>query len=276
MNEISDDQMIALMQAMRTVAQAEIMPRFHALSATSIRTKTADDDLVTDADLCAEAALARQMETILGDIAIVGEEAVSSDRTVLEHLRGHSPVAIIDPVDGTWNFAHGVPLFGSILAIVAGGQTIAGLIHYPCLDDFLVARPGRGAWHVGAGGQSTRIAVAVPSPTSNMHGFVPLHMYPAELQSRIAPRLGAFARTTTWRCSAFEYRMLATGAMSFCANAGLAPWDHAAGALIHAEAGGYAGLLTQEPYCPTILNGILLAAPDRESWKQIRTALFEM
>lgn len=275
MIEIDDNLLAGLMEDMRLTARAEILPRFNAITADAIRAKTAPDDLVTDADLGAERMLGEKLPLRLPGIVMVGEEAVSNDKAILERVGTADLVAIIDPVDGTWNFAHGVPLFGTILAIVSQGKTIAGLIHYPVTADFIVARPGTGAWHVAPDGKQTRLHVAAPSPIAEMHGFVPLHMYPPALQTELAPRLLRFSRTTTWRCSAFEYRMLATGAMSFSVNAGLAPWDHAAGVLIHAEAGGYAALLTGQAYVPALTEGHLLLTPDAESWAAVSAALTE-
>ena len=69
--------------------------------------------------------------------------------------------------------------------------------------------------------------------------------------------------------------MLVTAAMSFCLNAGITPWDHAAGVLIHSEAGGYAALVSGEPYRPTMTDGFLLSAPDQQSWEEVRKAVFE-
>tara|TARA_R110002020_G_scaffold34327_7_gene104509 strand:+ start:2273 stop:3100 length:828 start_codon:yes stop_codon:yes gene_type:complete len=273
MIEINDSRMASLMLDMRETAQTEILPRFGAIAADAIRTKTAPDDLVTDADIGAERMLGERLDHLFPGIVIVGEEAVSDDRDILDKIGSTNLVAIIDPVDGTWNFAHGVPLFGSILAIVSKGQTVAGLIHYPVTGDFIVARRGQGAWHIARDGAQTRLAVAPPTPIEDMHGFVPLHMYSTQFQTELAPRVLRFSRTTTWRCSAFEYRMLATGAMSFCINAGLSPWDHAAGVLIHAEAGGYAALLSGERYVPTMTEGKLLLAPDELCWRAIRSAL---
>ncbi|MGV3574685.1 MAG: inositol monophosphatase family protein [Devosia sp.] len=275
MNDISDELLKTLMDDMRAVAAAEILPRFQAITSDSMRAKTAPDDVVTDADIGAEQALSRLLAERLPGIVVVGEEAVSEDRSILDRIGAYDLVAIIDPVDGTWNFAHGVPTFGSILAIVANGKTIAGIIHYPVMGDFIVARPGQGAWHVSADGSMSRLSVAAPGPLSDMHGFVPLHMFSPSLQAEMAPRLPRLSRTTTWRCSAWEYRMLTTGAMSFCLNAGIMPWDHAAGVLIHAEAGGYAALVSGEPYSPTLTEGFLLTAPDEASWEEIRRALLE-
>lgn len=275
MNEISDDLLRTLMDDMRAVASEEILPRFQAITSDSMRAKTAPDDVVTDADIAAEHALSRILSERLPGIVMVGEESVAEDKSILDRIAAADLVAVIDPVDGTWNFAHGVPTFGSILAIIANGRTIAGIIHYPVMGDFIVARPGQGAWHVSADGSMSRLSVAGPGPIDEMQGFLPFHMFPATLRAAMAPRLPRLSQTTTWRCSAWEYRMLATGAMSFCLNASLMPWDHAAGVLIHEEAGGYAALSSGERYNPTVTEGFLLAAPDQASWEQIRRALFQ-
>ncbi|WP_105429786.1 inositol monophosphatase [Neorhizobium sp. T6_25] len=273
MTIISEAVLQSLMGDMRQAGEAEVLPRFLGVTADGIRAKTAPDDIVTDADLGAERRLSAALAGHFPDALIVGEEAVSADPTLLDRLADAELAAIIDPVDGTWNFAHGVPLFGMIVAIVSGGKTVAGLIHYPLTGDFLVARPGEGAWHVARDGARTRLGVAAAVPVGEMSGFVPLHMFSAEEQAAFAPRVLRFGRTTTWRCSAFEYRMVATGAMSFSLNADMSPWDHAAGELIHREAGGYSGLLSGEPYRPAMAKGRLLLAPDAASWEAIRGSL---
>jgi fructose-1,6-bisphosphatase/inositol monophosphatase family enzyme len=273
MKTVSDELLNALMADMREAAKNEILPRFRSVTSDTIRAKTMADDIVTDADIATERVISEKLNARLPGITIIGEEAVSDDGSILKRLAEAELAAVIDPVDGTWHFAHGTPMFGSILAIVSGGQTIAGLIHYPVLGDFLVARPGQGAWHVAADGTQTRLSAASPTPVDEMHGFIPLHMFEPELREKLAPRLLRFLRITTWRCSAWEYRMLATGAMSFCLNESLKPWDHAAGVLIHAEAGGYAATMAGEIYRPTMTEGHLLTAPDKASWEAIRAAL---
>ena len=272
---ISDDIFSAVMEDMRGAAEAEILPRFLGVTAEGIRTKTAPDDLVTDADIGAERRLTAALSAHFPEALLVGEEAVSADPAILSRLGDADLAVIIDPVDGTWNFAHGVPLFGMIVAVVSGGETVAGLIHYPLTGDFLAARRGRGAWHIARDGTRTRLSVAAAGPVAAMHGLVPLHMFPACDQPAYARRLLQFNRTTTWRCSAYEYRMVATGAMSFCLNADLKPWDHAAGSLIHREAGGYGALLSGEAYRPAMTEGRLLLAPDAESWEAIRRGFAE-
>jgi len=273
MESVAEELLEELMSYLRDAAVEEILPRFRSVSSDSKRAKTSFDDIVTDADIASEHLIAEKLRTRLPDIVIIGEEAVSEDPSLLDRLSGADLAAVIDPLDGTWHFAHGSPMFGSILAIVSRGRTIAGIIHYPVLGDFLIARPGGGAWHVGADGASTRLAVAEAGSVNEMQGFAAVHAFEAQTRASVALGVLNFSRVTSWRCSAWEYRMLATGAMSFCLNEGMNPWDHAAGILIHAEAGGYAATTTGQPYRPAVAKGHLLAAPDSQSWKAILEAL---
>lgn len=273
MNMVDDALLDALMEDMARVAKAEVLPRFQAIASDSARAKTAPDDLVTDADIAAEKALGAALAGRLPNVVLVGEEAVSADKTILDRIAEAELCAIIDPVDGTWNFAHGIPVFGMILAITAKGRTIAGLIHYPVTGDFVVARAGLGAWHVAADGTRRRLSVTPPATVAEATGFISMNLLPDTLRASIAVSGLHFRNVLNWRCSAFEYRLLATAAVNFTLTASLMPWDHAAGALIHTEAGGHSALIDGSPYSPTLHRGHLLLAPDEASWKAYHEAL---
>ncbi len=265
---VDDALLSSLMGVMAEVAAAEVLPRFRGVMSESARTKTGPDDLVTDADIAAERALGIALSALLPGVVMVGEEAVSADPTVLDRLSGDDLVAVVDPVDGTWNFAHGLPIFGMILALVQGGRTLAGVIHYPVTGDFIAATPGGGAWHVAADGARTRLSVAAPAPVAELSGFIaPRRMARAE---QVALAALQFRATQTLRCSAWEHRAICSGAMGFLLTEGLMPWDHAAGVLIHAEAGGFSALLDGGAYRPTLTAGHLLLAPDAETWDSVR------
>ncbi len=75
--------------------------------------------------------------------------------------------------------------------------------------------------------------------------------------------------------AAHEYRLLAQGFAHFLVYDALMPWDHLAGTLIHAEAGGYSARLDGSPYLPSHTGGGILVAPDRESWQGIRETLWQ-
>jgi fructose-1,6-bisphosphatase/inositol monophosphatase family enzyme len=131
-------------EIVRAAARSEIMPRFRRLGPDDVRAKSAPDDLVTEADLAAEDAISRDLAQDFPDALILGEEAVESDPTLLDRLPDAELAFVIDPVDGTWNFAAGLATFGVILAVVEKGETVMGLLYDPVLDDWVVARKGLG------------------------------------------------------------------------------------------------------------------------------------
>ena len=130
----------------REVAAAEIMPRFRNLGADDVAQKRSPSDLVTTADLEAERRLTAALTALSPGSAVIGEEAAEHDPAVLSALAGESPVWLIDPVDGTNNFAHDKPCFAVIVAFCLGGETVAGWIHDPIADATMWAAKGRGAW----------------------------------------------------------------------------------------------------------------------------------
>src|SRR5215475_5254326 len=89
-------------------AGAEILPRFRKLAAGEIREKT-PGDFVTVADEAAEARLTPLLSALLPGSLVLGEEAAAADATLLDRLFDTQPVWVIDPVDGTSNFAEGRP-----------------------------------------------------------------------------------------------------------------------------------------------------------------------
>lgn len=151
-------------------ARTEILPRFRRLGSGDIRLKTSAADLVTDADVNAERVITAAIAERYPGALVLGEEACEIDDTLLPKLAGAKLAFVIDPVDGTFNFASGVPLFGVMLAVVVEGETVAGIIHDPIGKDFLVAARGAGAWVQDADGSRASVRVAAPVPVSEMTG----------------------------------------------------------------------------------------------------------
>ena len=247
------------------VAATEVLPRFRSLSAGDVREK-APCDLVTVADEAAERALTRGLADLLPGSTVVGEEAVAADANVLNRLLGSGPVWIVDPVDGTANFAAGKQAFGMIVALAVGDEIAAGWIYDPTRGQMVTAEKGAGAWSSGR-----RLNVAPPGPIATMSG----RLWLKGPQNRdIAERSRRFAATISLRSTALEYLWLATAKSHFSFyRVRTKPWDHAAGVLIHAEAGGYAARLNGTVYRPSEMQGGLLMAPDRDSWHAILDVL---
>ena len=268
----------ALIDAVREAARTEILPRFRALTAADIASKSRQDDLVTVADRAAEARLTAAAETILPGVTVVGEEAVADDPGIRDAIAEGETCLVIDPIDGTWNYAHGLATFGVILALTEAGRTTWGMIYDPIGDDWAIAEEGRGATFVRGDGSRTplRLSEAPVSPIAQTMGFVHAYLFRDEARLRVFEKLPAFQKTDALRCSAHEYRLLSQNAVDFCLSPVLNPWDHAAGALIAVEAGGVSRLIDGTPYTPSLREGCLLTARSEASWEAVASVFAEL
>ncbi|WP_394197031.1 inositol monophosphatase family protein [Litoreibacter albidus] len=265
---LTSEQVDVLIQIVRDVAAKEVRPLFRNLDTSDIDSKSAPDDLVTVADRAAELAIAAAVAKLLPDAEIVGEEAVSADASILDRV-GQGQVVVIDPIDGTWNFAHGLSTYGVILAVVEDGETVFGMLYDPSYDDWIVSQKGQGAWFRDAKGKRRRLSLDAPAEATDCFGFVGISLFTKAEQAKIAAELPAFRRTLSLRCSCHEYRTLAQGGAQFSLNGMLNVWDHAAGVLIYQEAGGVARLLDGRAYHPTMRKGQLLTAASEALWRDV-------
>jgi fructose-1,6-bisphosphatase/inositol monophosphatase family enzyme len=260
---------------LRDAARAEIMPRFRRLAPDAVRAKSGPLDLVTEADEAAERVITAGLGKLIPGCLVVGEEAAAADPALLDRLADADCAVVVDPVDGTANFAAGVPLFGCMAALFLKGEVVAAWIHDPLGDDTAIALRGEGAWIEDAEGRSHgALRVADPVPLGRMVGAVSWGWLPEPLRSRVPGRLPRLAATVNFRCAAHEYRLAAGGHAHLLVYNRLMPWDHAPGWLIHAEAGGVSGQFDRRPYDPARHRaGGLICAPDRASWEAARDAL---
>ena len=269
------DDLADLAAILAETADVEILPRFRHLDAGEITTKSGPLDFVTVADRAAERRIAERLADRFPGALIVGEEGCAEDPGLLDRLAGAERAIVVDPIDGTFNFASGLPLFGVMAAVVVDGRTVAGVIHDPIGRDHLCAIAGHGAWIVGRdGGGEHAVRVASPAPIGAMHGPVSWAWLTSPERERVAARQSRLAMAYCFRCAAHEYRLIATGAAHLALFGKLMPWDHLAGALIHAEAGGFSARFDGSTYRPHHRDGGLLLAPDEASWHALREAFF--
>ncbi|HSV29961.1 MAG TPA: inositol monophosphatase, partial [Candidatus Omnitrophota bacterium] len=213
----------------RETAEAEILPRFRNLKASQIREKK-PNQLVTEADIEAEKVLARRLTELLPS-AVVGEESVEHDPEMMSALERPGAVWVIDPVDGTGNFAQGRPRFAVAVALVVDGVTLAGWIHDPVPNRTVIAVKGQGCWRDES--ERLMLKVAHEVPLAEMTGSVKKKGAVNDAVLHVARRGSA----------AHDYLDLVTGRLHFAHFKKLMPWDHAAGVLMHAEAGGYGAMM---------------------------------
>jgi fructose-1,6-bisphosphatase/inositol monophosphatase family enzyme len=260
-----------VIRIVREVAEAEILSRFCKLVAGEVTHKRSPRDLVTVADVAAERALAERLTALAPGSLVVGEEAAEADAGLLAALGGSAPVWLLDPVDGTTNYASGKPCFAVIVAWCEKGETRAGFIHDPIGGSVLWSVAGEGAWLEEAAGRS-RVHAVPPRALADMQG---------SLTPRAADRLhGALAAQgggpapaiVRYGCAGREYMDLGRGVLDFAQYTRLKPWDHAAGVLIHREAGGFSALRRdRSPYQgqPYIVEETLLLAPNEAAWEAL-------
>lgn len=254
----------------RAVTLEVILPRFRNLAEGDISQKKGGE-LVTIADHESEARLASGLAALAPGSAVVGEEAAEVDARVFRALAGEAPVWLIDPVDGTRNFASGSACFAVIIAYCRGGDVRAGWIHDPVENITVVAEEGSGAW---LGGQ--RLHIDRDVPIGSMSGSLSGRLKERVEARRAGGDLEMPANVVRWRCAGQQYMGLARGGLHFSRYGQLKPWDHAAGVLIHREAGGFSAHMKDEaPYRPEpgIVPGPFLLAPSRSAWRRLHRLL---
>jgi fructose-1,6-bisphosphatase/inositol monophosphatase family enzyme len=253
----------------REVSAREIMPRFRALAAGDIEEKS-KGDFVTVADRLAEAWLTPKLEVLLPGSLVLGEEAVAASPALISRIEDDRPVWVVDPVDGTGNFVNGNAQFGTMIALVVGGQTRQAWIYLPVADAMAVAEEGSGAYWFSEG-RNERLASGFSHPAlDKLWGGLNIKHMPAEWQQRIKDFGSGVGRVSSYFCAASEYTSIARGLKDFVTFYRMYPWDHAPGSLILREAGGVVrDIATGADYGPRDLKGPYLVARDEAGWNRL-------
>ncbi|MEI8397143.1 MAG: inositol monophosphatase family protein, partial [Rhodospirillaceae bacterium] len=226
----------------RHATEAVVLPRFRTLAPEQIREKK-PGDFVTVADTECEEMLTRLLTEALPGSLVCGEEAVARDATVLERLHRPAPVWVIDPVDGTSNFAKGSAEFTVIVALVEAGVTKAGWIHDPVNNRTIHATLGGGARD---GDRQLQITGGRPlgDLSGSAYGNAPGRSYSAKLLGE-SKAVGCISNTG---CGGIDYFRMAEATRDFKFSSMSLPWDHAAGMLIMKEAGAVARFFDGSTY----------------------------
>lgn len=224
-----DAEILALM---RRVTEQAILPRYRNLAAGEVEDKGGNDP-VTIADREAEVLLREGLAGIDGSLAFVGEEAAHADPSILDRLDG--PCWIVDPVDGTRNFANGNPPFGVIIARAEGGMAQSGWL-YDCLTGrFCAAHRGTGATIDGE-----RVVARATGSTPPIAAISLIFMDEDRRQATKRNLLPYYELADIPYCAAEQYPRLALGMNDLSIFERTLPWDHVAGVLWLEEAGGKA------------------------------------
>ena len=206
--------------------------------AERIRKKESEVDLLTEYDLKAEELIVSRIREAYPDHAILSEEGKEQEQG--------DRMWVIDPLDGTTNFAHGVPIFSVSIAFLEQGVPSLGVVYAPVMEEFFTAIKGRGAWL-----NDEPLAV---STTDDLNDSLLVTGFPYDIRSRPDNNLDNYA---TFSLRSRAVRRLGSAAIDLCyVGAGrfdaywevqTFPWDCAAGALVVQEAGGQVSRLDGQP-----------------------------
>jgi myo-inositol-1(or 4)-monophosphatase len=231
----------AIEAALRVGAmQLQMLPESHESKQVSFKRNPAD--LVTRADRLSEEIIVGLLRKRFPDHGVLAEEG-----TLYE---GKEYRWIIDPVDGTTNFAHGVPLFAVSIGLEHRGQLIAGVVFHPPLNELFYTDRGRGAF-LRANGTDQKLAVSEIASVGEAVVATGLPYDIRETGSNVASidRLVRVAREIRiLGAAALHLAYVAAGRIEAFWEPALNPWDLAAGALLVEEAGGRLSHVRGSPF----------------------------
>ncbi|HBN96245.1 MAG TPA: inositol monophosphatase [Firmicutes bacterium] len=187
-------------------------------------------DLVTDADRASEEYIVEQLRRVFPHHGILGEEGARVEGT-------SDYLWLIDPIDGTTNFAHGFPYFSVSLGLMKGDDVVLGVVYNPMTDECFVAERGGGSFLNGQ-----RVAV---STQATLQESLLTTGFPYDIATTTKDNMKSFALASKVsqgvRClgsAALDLCQVASGRLEAFWERSLQPWDIAAGSLIVEEAGG--------------------------------------
>ncbi len=243
-----------LLALVRERAREELMRRFRHVR---VRYK-ADGSPVTEADRAMQAAMAAALSGQWPEYGFLGEESACEVQEAA--LGSRAGCWILDPLDGTTNYAHGFELFAVSLALQVGGEVVLGVVHDPVRDETFAARRGRGA---ELDGRPLRLG---PGP-QRLEACLALVDY-KRLPPAVARALAVdppYASQRNLGSVALDWCWMAAGRADLYLHGGQKLWDYAAGQLIFDEAGGASCTLEGTPVpSPEMTARSALAAPSPE------------
>ncbi|GLR12623.1 phosphatase [Chitinimonas prasina] len=226
-----------VMTAVRHAAASEVMPRFLRLGQG---TRKDDGTLFTEADIATQRALEATLPRIVA-CPVLGEEMSVAEQEAL--WEANDQLWVIDPIDGTTNFFHGLPYFAISVALMQGGRTVLGVIYNPVADEMFTAELGKGSY---LNGQRLPLKQHTPLMTEAIAG-VEVKWLSGKLPQRLAT-LPPYGSQRNFGASTLDWCYIAAGRLDVYVHGGQRLWDYAAGCLMLTEAGGQMTSLYHDDY----------------------------
>jgi fructose-1,6-bisphosphatase/inositol monophosphatase family enzyme len=254
-------------EAIQEVADETVTRRFRELGANEIEDK-AEGEIVTTADRDCEAALSTHLRSILR-LPVVGEEASAQNPDLLDVLRSGTSCWIVDPIDGTSNFAAGNPDYAVMVAYIHNGTLSASWIWIPSRHLMYIAEDRSGATRNG----EPLAHPEHPADTHAMTGIIKERYLPNTARSHLEAHRSKTGPTVAGsNCAGTDYPQIAEGTIDYIFYWRTLPWDHAPGVLLARETGHVAVRPDGSQYTPSCNSVGLLVAPSGSADK-LRSAL---
>lgn len=222
----------ALRGLLRAAGREELLPRFNRIG----HTLKADGSVLTEGDMAVHRRLRDALAQRWPHIGFLSEEmdAAEQDELLADDTR---PLWCLDPLDGTSNFAAGIPLFAISLALLQHGRPRMAATYDPVRDECFSAEAGGGAWVHDPHGAHRLSVRRFDVPLSRCVALADLKRLPAPLAVRLA-RTPPYGSQRNLGSCALEWAWLAAGRGHVYLHGGQKLWDLAAGTLLLAETGG--------------------------------------
>ena len=220
----------------RQAAQEILVPMF----GNHEYTYKEDGSVITDADEGMQQRLVEELTTTWPEYAILGEEMTEQEQN--QAMTNEAGYWCIDPLDGTSNYAVGMPFFSVSIALIINNEQALGLVYDPIRDESFTAIKGEGAWLNGEtlGNQATEV------DTKRVVAEIDFKRLPEDLAIRLVTE-APYSSQRNIGSSALDWCWLAAGRYNIYLHGGQNLWDYSAGNLIVHEAGGYSISLDGEP-----------------------------
>jgi len=223
-----------LKEILISVAKEELLPRFTHVE----RHHKADGSILTEADLATQQRIAEQLQHYWPDTVFLGEEMTSEQQTEL--LKSDQPIWCLDPLDGTSNFAAGIPYFCVSLALIQNGKTTLGIVYDPMRDECFAANEEQATFN--------------NEPLTTFHSGLSLKQATSIIDfKRLTPELATrivsdipYASQRSFGSVALDWCWLAMGRGHIYLHGRSNIWDYAAGNYIFNKAGGHSCTLQGE------------------------------
>ncbi|MCH9853052.1 MAG: hypothetical protein K0U45_06065 [Alphaproteobacteria bacterium] len=235
------------------IAENHCMANFTKLNDSQIFDKNGGTNIVTQIDIDAEYALSQALAPLIKNALFVGEEIVETQPDLLTRAKQSEYVWLVDPLDGTRNFANHVLMFSSMISLIHNGKTIFSSLYDSNKRDMAVAIKEQGAFYLKS---NNKIAVQpsdnidISTMIGNYSKLVRRELMAKKTTNQLAnddapysdkdidARLQAMKEVVSLKCAGMDFIMMAQGKRHFSLYHNLHPWDHAAGKLLLEEAGG--------------------------------------